>query len=108
MGKDFVVRIRENTERAETFMKVFGRLEVNVQSPVPFWANLPGYDEPQLVYLLDLKLITADERRRVIDYVTDKFSIPREVVEADLDTHGMPIRDEDCVLIVHNPQRWLT
>jgi len=107
MGKDFIVSIKPGTDRANDFLKVFGSLDVRVESFIPFLAELPGFDEPQKVYLLDLKWLTNLERRRLCLHLAGKFNIPVEEVESEIDDVGVPILDQDCYLILENPQRWV-
>lgn len=107
MGADFTVLIHEGTERAKNFMDVFGRLEVNVVSFIPITVNVPGFDEPQPVYLLDLALITMHERARLIHNLAERFSIDPADVENLIDVMGVPILASDCTLTVANPQRWI-
>lgn len=106
MGKDFVVSVSD-PERAKFFQEVFGRTEVCVKSPVPTLAGLPGFDEPQPVFFLDLELITPEERERLIQHISQRWNIPSQEVAAQLDEHGVPILDQHCYVAVHNPQRWL-
>ena len=107
MGKDFIVSLKPGTARADDFLKVFGSLDVRVDSFIPMLVELPGFEEPQKVYLLDLKWLTQRERERLTRHLAAKFNIPLEQVESEIDDVGVPILDQDCYLIVENPQRWL-
>lgn len=107
MGADFTVLIHEETERAKNFMEVFGRLRVNVMSFIPSMVNVPGFDEPQAAYMLDLALITPAERGRLIDHLAARFGIAAQEVELLIHTMGVPILASDCTLTVENPQRWI-
>jgi hypothetical protein len=57
-ARDFWVHV--HGPRAADFEKVFGTARVAVQSPIPHAARLPGSDDPQPVYLLDLEWVAAD------------------------------------------------
>jgi len=107
MGADFTVLIHEGTERANNFMEVFGRLRVNVVSFVPMLVNVPGFDEPQSVYMLDLAMITTAERTRLVNHLAARFQIDAAEVELLIDTMGVPILAQECTLTVENPQRWV-
>jgi len=107
MGKDFKVTVFEGTERADVFMKVFGRREVCVLSPFPIAVNLPGFDESQSVYMLDLKEITDDERARLIADISERFGIDAHEVSSLLEQHGVSILMSECLLTIDNPQMWI-
>lgn len=94
------VRINEDSKRAADFMKVFGRLEVPIETPIPDYVDLPGFDKPQLVYKLDLVAITADERDALIDHLADRFSLARLEVQQGLLARGVPILTSESVLII--------
>lgn len=40
-------------------------------------------------------------------YLANKFGLDPSVVEAGIDEEGVPILAEDCMVTIHNPQRWL-
>ena len=106
MGKDFKATIRQNSERAEAWREVFGSYEVPLRSPLPMRASAPGIAEG-LFYELDLQELSAEQRRRLITHIAQKFQIDeREVVET-LDEVGCPILDEDVTVTVLNPLKWV-
>lgn len=107
MGKDFRFKVHDDSDRAEVFMKVFGRLEVCVTNIVPEVANLPGFDEPQRVYKLDLNEITFDEQKALINHISDKFNLNPTLVDKQIAERGVPILASERTLIVENPQRWI-
>ena len=107
MSKDFRVTVFEGTQRAETFMQVFGRLEVCVKSFIPEEINMAGFDEPQLAYWLDLDEITSDERTHMIDYLANRFSLSPQEIESYMNDYGVPIRAAECIVTVLNPQKWV-
>lgn len=85
--------------RAETFRQVFGTDTVVIQGPTPRLAQLPGLGETY-VYLLDLDCLTADQRSKLVSHLAVTFGIAVDEVESDLDTVGMPILAEDCMVNV--------
>lgn len=105
MGKDFEIIIRNNTEKAKEYMKVFGTLTVNVKSPIPGYILTPS-NEKVLAYFLDLDLITEKQRENLIKHLSEKFNQPIDFVKEDLDKIGVPILQNDCSLFIKNPQRW--
>lgn len=105
MERDFSATIT-NPARAAEWQAVFGTTTVNIKSPLPEWADLPGKGR-SIVYFLDLDLITLEQRQRLVEHISQKFNLSAAEVEADLDAHGMPILDEDCLVTAVNPQKWL-
>lgn len=106
MGKDFLVKVTD-PERAEAFRQILGSDVVFVESPVPELANLPGLGERK-VFKLDLVMYTAYEKAKLADYIAAKFNIDIDFVKTNLASAGVPILDEDCTVIVQNPQRWVS
>lgn len=104
MGKDFTVKIH-NDDRAKEWLDVLGTTTVYVESPFPIRMYLPGHDDAE-AYMLDLDLITAEQRERLTEHIATKFDIPIDEVRAELDTEGVPILADDCTLTVTNPQNW--
>lgn len=104
--RDFWVHV--HGPRAADFEKVFGRPMVPVTTPLPHAAFLPGFDEPQLVYLLDLEWATEQGyRQALVEHAAERFGIPADEVDADLERVGMPILESDTSLVIHNAQRWV-
>lgn len=89
-----VARVHD-PERRAFWQAIFGGDEVPVVSFVPQACTLPGYDEPQMVYMLDLKALSDDQRFRLIQALADKFCLLEGEVESSLDEHGVPILVSD-------------
>jgi hypothetical protein len=106
MAEDFKVTINARSDRAFDFLTVFGRLTVNVTSPVANLVPLPGHDELVRAFYLDLEMITPEERKRLVGHIANRFNVPPAEVEEGLDIVGMPILDSDCIVTVLHPQRW--
>lgn len=106
MASDFVVQISDSSPRAVEWRQVLGTTELAVHSPLPAWVNLPGRGRQQ-AYMLDLALLTSEQRGALIDHLALKFGIPRGEVATEIDAAGVPILAEDVSVAVHRPQRWL-
>lgn len=106
MGKDFTVTV-DNPKRMDDWVSMFDTVTVHVTSPIPVEAFLPGFDEPQLIYELDLGLITKQQRQKLVRYLSQKFNIPMAEIDRQIDSHGVPILAADCMVTVHNPHKWL-
>ena len=105
MSKDFTATIT-NTERAKDFEKVFGTATVYIESFIPTLAELPGLGSRN-VYKLDMKLITPEQRSRLIDNLSYRFMLEYDEVVRLLAEHGVPILAEDCIIEVAHPQKWI-
>lgn len=107
MGKDFILAFKPNSPRGKEYFLLFNRIEFEIQSFVPEWVRLPGFDLPQRAYMLDLKFLNTRERLILVTHIAQKFNLPVLEVDQRLETEGMPILDEDVTVIIHNPMRWL-
>ena len=107
MASDFEAKIRGNSERAETWRRILGSETVNIKSPIPSVASLPGKGETT-IYELDIKLLTAEQRQRLVAHLAERFGYTPHDVDRDLDDIGCPILNEDISVIIHNPQKWFT
>ena len=105
MSRDFVVIVTQ-PDRAKEWLNAIGSISVCVQSPVPVNARLPGFDDPQSVYLLDLDTLSPNQQRGLIEHLARKFRIPLEDVRAGIAEQGVPILAQDCFVSVTNPTRW--
>lgn len=106
MGKDFTAHIVGDSPRAGDWLHVFGGPSVPITSPVPIRANLPGHPDT-LIYLVDLPLLTPEQRTRLVEHIAGRFGIPVAEVETDLDASGYPILADDVIVSIKNPMRWL-
>jgi hypothetical protein len=105
MGTDF--RVTVMGERGDEFKDVFGTNTVHVLLPYPIMAKLEGLDEPELVYMLDADLLTAEQRDRLVWHLARKFMSSEIEVNRFLDMEGLPIRAADTVVTIDHPQRWM-
>ena len=106
---DFTVTIREDSPRAADWMKVFGTLTVpvtNALSPATITLNTPGRQGETQAYFLDLKALTPQQRRRLVEHIATRFGAAPDQVTAQIDEHGVPILEEDTTAVIHNLQRY--
>jgi hypothetical protein len=78
-----------------------------VKSIIPEVAVLSGFDEPQLVYYVDLDFLTSHQQASLIRHLARKFSLPLEQVKRNLEEEEIPIPATDCMLMINNPHKWL-
>lgn len=94
--------------RAADFERVFGTSCVAIKSPATHLAQLPGFTQPQPVYLLDLDWVAEQGKREaLVAFLAERFEAAPEIVDAGLDEVGMPILAAEVNLAIHHPQRWL-
>lgn len=105
MSNDFEAIIRGDSERAATWRAVLGTETVKIKSPLPVAVSLPG-DIKTTAYQVDICLLTAEQRQRLVAHLAARFGYTVHDVDRDLDDIGCPILADDVVVTVHNPQRW--
>jgi len=106
MARDFTATVYAG-DRREVFERVFGTATVPVMSPFPHLAGLPGFDEPQLIYELDLERVTMEQRGRLVAYLVEKFGVDEWEAEAGLESEGVPILASDCVASLGDVRKFL-
>jgi|GEM_PF-2566956 len=106
MAKDFTVSIN-NPQRRLEWLDMLGTACLHVKSVIPELAMMPGFDEPQPVYYVDLDCLTPQQRQRLIRHLSVRFSLSVEQVERQLEAENIPILAPDCILMVRNPHKWL-
>jgi len=103
--RDFWLHI--GGERAAAFEQVFGTRIVAVESPATHMALLPGLDEPQEVYLLDLEWAREQGcRQRIVAHLSCQFGVEESFTDARLEQEGLPLLAADTTLEIRNPQKW--
>jgi hypothetical protein len=106
MAKDFTVSIN-NPQRRLEWLDMLDAACLHVKSVIPELAMMPGFDEPQPVYYVDLDCLTPQQRQRLTRHLSARLSLSVEQVERQLETENIPILALDCVLMVRNPHKWL-
>jgi len=104
MSADFNVTI--NGPRGNEWERIAGTRRFAVTSPIPFLAHLPGFDEPQPVYLVDLAELDPATLARIVSHLGEKFALTAEEAYAELCAVGIPIWAEDCIVAIHNLMKW--
>lgn len=89
--------------RAAEWQAVFGGDTVPVKSIIPTRANLPGHHNA-LIYEVDLSLLTAEMRARLISATASKFGLAADEVARDLDSVGMPILADGVIVSSSDPR----
>lgn len=95
---DWKTRARiTNPDRLALWQAVFDGDQVPIVSIVPEVGNFPGVGE-QRFYHLDLKVISAEQRRRLVLSIADKFNQPVSYIESNLELIGVPILASDVIV----------
>lgn len=102
---DFEIIVHDK-ERKANFIEIFGSNTVKIESPFPKKIVKPNGEEA-LAYFLDLKSITEEQRKRLIENINKRFNQPIEFVSHLVDSMGVPILSEHTTIVIHNPQRWI-
>ena len=106
MSRDFTVTINHPQRRLE-WLDVFGTAQLHIKSIFPELITLPGYDEPQLVYYLDLTYLRPQHRQRLFRQLAIRFNLSEAQVKRELKKQEVPIPAADCTLTIQNPHKWL-
>lgn len=76
--------------RAEFWKQVFGTTTVPIKSIVPSCASVPG-NPNAVTYELDLRAISTEQRRRLVEALAEEFEIDVQLVEDNLEREGVPV-----------------
>ncbi len=106
MIKDLTVTVNHPQRRLE-WLEMFGTTCLHVKSITPEFVEVPGCEEPQPVYFVDLDCLTSHQRRRLIRHISIKFNLSIDQVEQGLAQQEVPIPATDCALTINNPYKWL-
>ena len=69
------ITILESSPRAANLLHIFGRLtDIPISSPFPIRVHVPDHQNA-LAYLLDVSLITPEERLRLVNHLAKYFSL---------------------------------
>ena len=90
----------ETSPRAADWRHIFGRLtDIPLRGPFAIQMDLPGHPKAS-AYLLDVSLISSEERLRLVNHIAARFNLDRAEVERDLDAQGVPILAEDVAVYI--------
>lgn len=104
MSTDFYVSI--GGARGEEWERIAGTRRFPVKSPIPFLADLPGQPKAE-VFLLDIQELEYDVLVRITAHLCQKFGLTTEEAAVEIKAGWIPILNEDCMVTILNPQRWL-
>lgn len=97
---EYWATIVADDSRASDWQSVFGTLTVPIESPIPCNVTLPGYDQPQEVYILDWRLLPVDVVGRLVRLISVRFDIPPTKVLRGLAQHGVPLLAHDVLVTI--------
>ena len=83
----------------EKLREIFGSQNVPLKSPYSHLAQL-GPEKGVEVYMLDLRALTLGQRAQLLMVVSAKFNVPTDVIEAEMEAKGFPIRAVDVIVSI--------
>lgn len=86
-----------NPGRAEIWRRIYGTDVIPLKSFVPQRGSLPGKPDA-LFYEVDTRVITPEQRARLVDYLSEAFNQERSFVENNLDLIGVPVLADDVMV----------
>jgi len=86
-------------QRRAWWREIFGCDEIPLKSPIAQWRNVPGFEEAQLCYMLDLKALPGWARARLVVALAARYDISVDRVEFLLDLEGCPVRADGVVMV---------
>lgn len=90
--------LRGGSPRYEEWRAILGGDEVELADPYERRATLEKPDVP--VYLLSVKRLSEEQRRRLARFVAEKCGVREEEVRGQFEANGhFPIREEDVTLV---------
>lgn len=87
------VAIAHDPDRIVLWQQVFGTDRCPIISMIPKMASVPGKSDV-LIYEMDLKAISDEQRRRLIESIATRFDLPPDEVAKNTDEEGVPILAE--------------
>lgn len=79
-------------EKRMFWREIFGREEIPLQSSGAVWCRIPGFDEAQLCYALDVAVLEPDQRARLVEVLAERLDIDAVLVDELLEDEGVPVR----------------
>lgn len=88
----------EEPKRRELWIQIFPYATVPILSIIPVKVSVPDFGECD-AYMLDLDVISDEQREGVIRIIAKRFNIPIEEVRAEID-QGVPIIADDVKISI--------
>lgn len=85
-------------ERKAFWEGIFGGDTVPIESILPICVSVPGRSHVS-AYMLDLDVITDEQRERLIQGLAQKFGLDEAFVESEIDRQGVPILCEHVMMM---------
>lgn len=101
---DFTVTV--GGSRGDEWERICGTRTFPVRSPIPVLADLPGKPSSR-VFLLAIEDLDGEVREKIFAHLAQKFGLSPEEQMREINAQGIPILDEECSVMIRNPQRWI-
>jgi hypothetical protein len=105
-GAEYEVIIYD-PRRGPFWEQMLGTRTLPVVSPVPTFAELPGFDEARPVYILDQARMTPEQLERIVQGCAERFQLDPAEVRRDMEDFGCPILADGCRLKTADAGRYL-
>lgn len=79
------------------WIEILGTDTVHIDPPIPQTVELPD-GSSLMTYFMDLNKLTDNQKLRSIQYLAGKFSLPIENIKEQLDSNGLFLPEEACVM----------
>ena len=99
MKSSWTTTLDPGSPRYAEWREILGGDDVPLVMPISDTVMLGG--EKAEVYLLNYCGMSAPQRRRLVDWVSRKFSMTPEAAEKEIDEVGFPIRKADVIVTFH-------
>lgn len=94
-----------NKKQKESWKDAIGTTELPILSLLPEPAETPiGLKN---VYMVDLDSLTKKQHEKLVKHLAERYHLPREQVEDDINIIGVPIIADDCQIITNEIGRYL-
>lgn len=81
-----------NCKQASWWREVYGSLDMPLKSMIAHQSNVPGTDEPEHCYYVDLTKLTDGQIDKICEVMAREFNVPIDVVRSGvLGDHGVPV-----------------
>jgi hypothetical protein len=105
MGGHYAFTLRILGERADEWQRAVGVSTFPTIDFFPVPALLPGLGL-RLVHRLDVDKMrreTPELLQQVVEYLSRKFHLTPDEAQTELNTTGLPVLADDCIVSVHLP-----
>lgn len=94
-----------NKKQENDWKNVLGITEVPIISLLTQLAETPA--GVKNVYMMDLEVLTKKQHEKLVSHLAKRYHLTEEEVNSDINTIGVPIIADDCMVITNEIGRYL-